>query len=259
MKSFVTNAGVAGAAAGSGPAILMISGLGGRGSFWHQVMETLCPIYRTVTFDHPGVGASKCVGEQSISNVVDAALDVLDSLDIDHATIVGHSTGSLVAQAIALEFPRRCDQLVLSGGWARPDRRFRDCFLLRKEVLSKAGSAAYGMLSALLAYPNEWYNSAIAGPSMPAFDGGLDTDAATVRDRIDMLLQYSRFDELPNLDMQTLVIGARDDMVVPIEHSRELASLIPGSTLVEMNGGHFFPNVATVEYTRYLLEFVGKP
>ncbi|AFT90295.1 alpha/beta fold hydrolase [Paraburkholderia phenoliruptrix] len=261
MKSFVTDAGVAGSiTAGNGPAILLISGLGGRGSFWHQVMEILSPTFRTITFDHPGVGESKRVGQQSIPNVVTAALDVLDTLEIDRATIVGHSTGSLVAQAIALEFPRRCRQLVLSGGWARPDRRFRDCFVLRKQVLVKAGSVAYGLLSDLLAYPNAWYNNAIAQPQQPAFDGAQQTDAEIeiVADRIDMLLKYSRIDELHKVDLRTLVIGALDDIVVPIEHSRELASLIPGSLLVEMNGGHFFPKVETEQYARYLIEFMGE-
>ncbi|WP_429453638.1 alpha/beta fold hydrolase [Paraburkholderia sp. WC7.3g] len=254
----MTDAGVAGETAGNGPAILLISGLGGRGSFWHRVMEILSPTYKTITFDHPGVGESKRVGKQSIPNVVAAALDALDTLGVERATIVGHSTGSLVAQAIALEFPRRCKQLVLSGGWARPDGRFRDCFVVRKHVLMKAGSVAYGLLSDLLAYPNAWYNSAIARPHQPAFNEPHPADVAIVADRIDMLLHYSRIDELHQLDLRTLVIGARDDMVVPIEHSRELASLIPGSLLIEMDGGHFFPRVEPEQYARYLLEFVGE-
>ncbi|SFT49701.1 alpha/beta fold hydrolase [Paraburkholderia aspalathi] len=258
MRSFLTDAGVAGATAGNGSAILFISGLGGRGTFWHRVMDILSPDYQTITFDHPGVGASERVDEQSIPNVVAAALDVLDTLGIDRATIVGHSTGSLVAQAIALEFPQRCVQLVLSGGWARPDGRFRDCFILRKQVLMKAGSVAYDLLSDLLGYPNAWYNSAIARSQQPEFDGPHQTDDAIVADRIDMLLHYSRSDELHRLDLRTLVIGARDDMVVPIEHSRELSSLIRGSVLVEMDGGHFFPKVETSKYARHLLQFVGQ-
>ncbi|WP_207005102.1 alpha/beta fold hydrolase [Trinickia mobilis] len=256
MRSFVTDVGVAGETAGEGPAVLLISGLGGRGSFWHSVMQVLSGDFQVITFDHPGIGASKGIDVQSIPNVVAAALDVLDTLNIPRAVIVGHSTGSLVAQAIALESPGRCEQLVLSGGWARPDARFRDCFTLRKQVLLKAGSAAYGVVSDLLAYPNAFYNESIAEANEPAFDGLHRADAEIVAHRIDMLLGYSRVNELHKLDTRTLVIGASDDMVVPIEHSRELASLIPGSRLIEMAGGHFFPKVATQDYVRNLLTFM---
>jgi aminoacrylate hydrolase len=57
------------------------------------------------------------------------------------------------------------------------------------------------------------------------------------------LLGYDRADELAVIDKETLVMGARDDFIVPFYHSEDLVQRIRNATLVEAQGGHFFPQV----------------
>jgi aminoacrylate hydrolase len=255
MKAFVTNSGIACQVEGEGPAMLLISGLGGHGSFWNAAVEHLATQFQVITFDHPGVGKSTPVERHSVSTIARAAIDVMDLCRVERAVIVGHSTGSLVAQTLALDNRERCSALVLSGGWAKADKRFRDLFMLRSYVLKTLGNRAYSLLSALLAYPNETYNELIAGDAAPDLSGPGTHDEHTVS-RIEMLLNYSRAAELPQLSIRTLVVGAIDDAVVPIEHSKELASLVPGARLVETGGGHFFPKTNTRQYVEVLRDFV---
>ena len=242
MTAGRTNSGIHYEAAGSGDALVCISGLGGLASFWRTAAALFADRYRVISFDHPGVGRSNREGDQRIPAIAQAALDVLDAEGVIHAHFIGHSTGSLVAQTLALDHGRRCRKLVLSGGWARPDRRFRDLFDLRRRMLEKLGTRAYSAFSRLGGYDAQWYEYNVAASPLQ-FDGDDEFDKQTVVNRIDMLLGYDRADELAVIDKETLVIGARDDFIVPFYHSEDLAQRIRNAALVEAQGGHFFPQV----------------
>ncbi|WP_406940022.1 alpha/beta fold hydrolase, partial [Bordetella pertussis] len=54
---------------------------------------------------------------------------------------------------------------------------------------------------------------------------------AVVRERIAALLAYDRLDDLPGLDAPALVLGARDDQIVPFALQQQLARVLPGAQL----------------------------
>jgi aminoacrylate hydrolase len=230
---------------GAGPPVVLIAGLGGLGEFWQPVSEQLARSNMVISFDHPGVGNSPMRGSHTIASIANEVRALLDHLGIDNAHIVGHSTGGLVAQALALDSPALVGRVVISGSWARADRRFRDLFELRRTVLERLGLEAYKALGNLIAYPADWYEANLARDERLDFDKAADANAntATIAARIDMLLTYDRARELANITAPVLVIGAPDDQVVPFYHSQELARLIPHARLVEIAGGHFFPRL----------------
>ena len=240
---------------GEGDAIVLVSGLGGLASFWEPTMEVLSRSYRVITFDHPGVGGSSIDGAPTIPGIVHALSQVLDKLGVPKAHIVGHSTGSLVTQSMALDHPERVRSMVLSSGWAHTDKRFEDFFAYRKYILAKLGGTAYTALTRFTAYPSSWYGEQFAEEGALDFDADSTVDAAMSQARMDMLLGYSRRDALHTLKLPALVIGASDDFIIPFHHSEELASLIPGAKLVELSGGHFAPVTRTQSYAEKLSKF----
>ncbi|MFJ3486851.1 alpha/beta fold hydrolase [Pseudomonas sp. NPDC090202] len=240
---------------GSGPAVVLISGLGGLAAFWEPVVALLRDDYRVITFDHPGVGQSGIDGLPNIPGIADALLGILDDKDIQRAHLVGHSTGSLVAQTLALDHPERVASVVLSSGWARPDKRFEDFFAYRKYLLERLGGTAYNALTRLVAYPSSFYGEHFAEAAALDFDQPSTLDTAMTQARMDMLLGYSRRAELPSLKLPVAVIGAADDYVIPFHHSQELAAVIPGARLHELSGGHFAPVTRTQPYTVLLRQF----
>lgn len=233
---------------GSSPkAVVMISGLGGLADFWLPVAAALESSYSVISFDHPGVGKSPVTNGYSISGIANDLCGLLDDLGIDKAHIVGHSTGTLIAQVLALDHPSRVDRIVMSGGWARSDRRMRDLFAVRRRVLETMGLNTYKALSALLAYSPDWYQQHIAAPQDLNLQSEV-SDTASISARIQMLLSFDRMDELHNIKAPVLVMGAPDDQVIPMYLAQELVKSIPRAQLLTLHGGHLFPLVCTEDY-----------
>src|SRR5262249_20860991 len=148
-----------------------------------------------------------------------------------------------------IDTPERVDRLVISGSWARADDRFRLLFETRLAVLQNAGPAAYTALGQLLAYPPDWINAheAAVHHAIARAEADLTPSAATEA-RLAMLLAHDRLDDLHRIRAPTLVLGAEDDMIVPISHARAIAERIPGATFAALSGGHFFPRTAPQQF-----------
>lgn len=246
---------------GTGPAVVFIAGLGGLGKFWAPVMDRLQADYTVVTLDHPGSGNSPRRGPQTIPDLTDAVLEVTASLGIARFNVVGHSTGGLVAQTLALDHAQVLDRLVLSSTWAAADRRFRDLFEIRRRTLIDAGLGLYKAQGALLAYPAHLYDryAATLPPRGRGREGDDPAEVAVTAERIDMLVSYSRADDLHRITTPTLVLGAMDDPIVPFHHAEQLAQAIHGAELTVLSGGHFPPTTQTDLYTSRLRAFLETP
>jgi pimeloyl-ACP methyl ester carboxylesterase len=123
--------------AGDGPAILFIHGLLGSHRSWTHLVDELAVDHRVVAPDLFGHGASaKPMGDYSLSAHAATLRDLLDHLDIESATLVGHSLGGGIALQFSYLFPERVDRLVLvsSGGLGR-----ELSLLLRAPALPGAG------------------------------------------------------------------------------------------------------------------------
>ena len=94
--------------AGTGPAVVLIHGVGLQKAIWGPQMEALAAGHDVIAMDMPGHGGSSRPPEQPrLSDYSDALLALLDGLGIDRAHVVGHSMGALVALEFALAHPDR--------------------------------------------------------------------------------------------------------------------------------------------------------
>ena len=104
---------------GAGPLVLALHGLGASSAYWDPLAQRL-PGHRLVAPDALGFGRSPAPDEARYD--LDAHLDGLEALLEERATIVGHSTGCLVALGAAVRWPALVSRLVLTGLPAWPDR-----------------------------------------------------------------------------------------------------------------------------------------
>lgn len=243
---------------GEGLACVLIPGLGGDGGFWRGAAGQLSRGHRLVIVDHRGAGASdRPAGGYSIPRIAADVLGIMNALGLGRAALLGHSTGAMIAQTIAVTAPERVSCLVLSGAWARRDLRFRRLFEARLALLQQAGPVAYQKLTQALGHDASWMeqNSALLDAELrnaPERLSPIDVQAQ----RIAMLLEHDVHDALPRITVPALVIGATDDALIPFAQSEELARLIPGARLERLSGGHFFPRSYPEPYAAFAASFL---
>lgn len=97
--------------AGEGPTVVLLHEAIADSRMWEPQVRALADGYRVVTLDFPGFGRSELSpGPFSLGRGV---LDLLDSLSIERAALVGASMGGGVALQLALAEPERFWALVL--------------------------------------------------------------------------------------------------------------------------------------------------
>ncbi len=238
-------------AAGDGPPVMLVPGLGGIGSFWAPQVAGLKDRFRCITHDHRGCGQSTHTpGRYTVERMADDTLRLMDALKIEKAHLVGHSTGGAIGQIIALDHPERLASLVLSATWCGPDPFFRRCFEIRKETLAKLGLASYLRVSSAFLWAPGWikdHDADLARQEAATLANPPDIEIALAR--IDAICAFDRRGKLGAIETPTLVIVARDDMVTPIHLSEEIAAAIPGARIARLDrGGHFVPAADPASY-----------
>ncbi|WP_142394137.1 alpha/beta fold hydrolase, partial [Mycobacterium avium] len=102
--------------AGSGPAILLIHGIGDNSTTWNTVQAKLAQRFTVIAPDLLGHGQSdKPRADYSVAAYANGMRDLLAVLDIERVTIVGHSLGGGVAMQFAYQFPHLVERLILVG------------------------------------------------------------------------------------------------------------------------------------------------
>jgi pimeloyl-ACP methyl ester carboxylesterase len=109
--------------AGSGPAVVLIHGIGDSSATWESVIPALARHHLVIAPDLLGHGRSdKPRADYSVAAYANGVRDLLGVLGIRRATLVGHSLGGGVAMQFAYQFPDRTERLVLVGsGGAGPE------------------------------------------------------------------------------------------------------------------------------------------
>ncbi|MEQ5843670.1 alpha/beta hydrolase [Paraburkholderia acidicola] len=99
---------------GHGPAVVLIHGFGETGDMWAPMAAVLEKDHTVVVPDLRGMGLSShpAGGYDKWTQAGDIQA-VLDRLGIDHADIVGHDIGVMVAYAYAARYPDKTTRLVV--------------------------------------------------------------------------------------------------------------------------------------------------
>jgi pimeloyl-ACP methyl ester carboxylesterase len=236
---------------GNGPAALLLHGQPGSAGDWSAVTARLRGRMRVVVPDRPGYGntGGRAVGFRDNAA---AAIELLDSLDIESAVVVGHSWATGIGLAAATRFPRRVRALVLAAPISPdiPAGTF-DRLLAHPLVGPPVTRFGFWFTGLGLSLSPLRKLARAAAPALPPDQ--IATTAARWREesiwKSFYIEQQALVRELPtlaadltSLDIFTTILQGTHDRVAPPVHARELAAQLPHANLVSVErAGHTLP------------------
>lgn len=258
---------------GSGPAVLFIHGILGSQGQWAHLVDRVDDDHRVIVPDLFGHGASaKPAGDYSLGSHAATLRDLLDRLDVERVTLVGHSLGGGIAMQFFYLFPERVERLVLvsSGGLGREVN-----LVLRSATLPGAEQvlglvASPPVLERVEALGRTarragWRPGSDLGAIWHGFTSLSDRASrrsflATTRAVIDLGGQsISAHDHLADVTPPpTLIVWGSKDRMIPAWHALTAQQALPECRVELFEGAGHFPHLDDPDrFARVLREFIG--
>jgi class 3 adenylate cyclase len=203
------------------------------------VMSRLTKFARLITFDRRGSGLSDpFFGAPTLEEQMDDVLAVMEAAGSERAAICGTLEGGPMAALFAATYPERTDALVLYATFARATRAPGYEFAWPAETRDRH------MEEGLRQWGQGWVAAGVApgkvqDPGFMEWAGRLERLAAspsTIRRIFDLIGEFDVRDVLPSIRVPTLVMHRTEDTFIQVDHSRYMASKIPGARYVELEG-----------------------
>jgi 2-hydroxymuconate-semialdehyde hydrolase len=250
---------------GRGAPVLLIHGSGPGVSAWANwrlVLPVLAQERRVIAPDMVGFGfTDRPEGiRYDMSTWVQQAIDLLDSLDVERADVVGNSFGGALALALAIRAPQRVRRLVLMGSVGVP-------FTITPGLDAVWGYAPsfdnMRRIMDVFAYDRSLVNDELAqlryeASLRPGFQESFAAMFPAPRQRwVDaMASPEAAVRALPH---ETLLIHGREDQVIPLATSQTLAQWIPNSQLhVFGRCGHWTQIEHNARFNRLVGDFLAE-
>lgn len=253
--------------AGPRPPMLLLHGWGGSSRYWAPTLAALGADRRVLAPDLPGFGTSPPLqGPATAARLAELTLAYADALGLEQFDLNGHSFCASVAVYLAARNPGRVRRLVLTCMSTFRDERER-----------RVVERVHHILGLWMALRRPWmaerrmFFRAVGS----RFFYRTPADDSVLREAVgDFLLMDRRTavesaasssdaainPALAALTCPALVVGARQDRIMPPRGTPEVARLIPDSRLVWIERcGHLPMLERPAEYHALLREFLDAP
>lgn len=246
-------------------AILLFNGMATDALGWPQTfIEKLVDSgYQAIRFDYRGTGMSDWVENwkqkpYSLADLAKDAATILDTLRIRETHLVGLSLGGMVAQEFAINNPDRT--LTLTSIMSSGNIADKELPTVSKRIAFDA--LKIGIKYGILKSEENSIKLVLALKVVVRGDAHYDLDVKGTAEQVLYNLRerngynpsassqhgavanrsVPRYDQLENLEVPMLIIHGVKDPLVPIEHSKKLADVIPYAKTIWFNNmGHDLP------------------
>jgi pimeloyl-ACP methyl ester carboxylesterase len=248
---------------GEGDPLLLIMGLGTGLTGWMLQIPVFSRDYQVIAFDNRGVGRTDApVVPYSIAVMADDTVGLMDVLGIDKAHVLGKSMGGYIAQELAIRHPERVKSLMLASTGAGP-------YVLETNILNEWATAATEGISQKayfqLMLPFIFTDKTFENPEMVrmalatiAANPCPTQDHALVHQFFACVEHYAR-GRVSQITAPTLILAGKDDFLMPLSLSEELATVIPNANLVVLEGGGHALNTDVPDtFNQAVLDFLAQ-
>lgn len=246
--------------AGSGPAVILLHGLGGDATNWAQTFPALAPHYHVFAPDQIGFGQSgKPFLNYRVSTLVDFLDEFCGKLGIAKASLVGNSLGGWTAMAFALAHADKVDRMILvdSAGYSSArlggTKPSRD--VLR--ILNASTLEGDRALMRLIFYHQQMITD---GFVRAAFASKVQkNDGYTVDQFIESIVREEDVvdGKLGAIKAPTLIVWGREDRLIGLPTAQALGQDISGAKTVILDECGHVPQIeCAAPLNKALLDFL---
>lgn len=216
---------------GSGPALMLIAGLGSDSQSWFPVMDELKKHFTLILPDNRGCGRTTPHDvDLSIQSMSDDCMSLLSELGVECAILLGHSMGGYIAQDCAIRYPQRVSKLILESTFpfspARNNRLlndFKDYLQSGMDLSQWFRGFFYWLYSADFFEDSKRVNDAV----QMAVDYPFPQSCAGFNNQVKAITEFNCRDRLTEITQKTLILHGSDDLLFPAEESARLFQAIP--------------------------------
>ncbi|HEU4825833.1 MAG TPA: alpha/beta fold hydrolase [Dongiaceae bacterium] len=247
---------------GEGPeTIVLINGLADDLETWlEQVPDFFAAGYRVLRFDNRGIGKSgRPKGPYTTAMMAKDAKALVDHLKIRDFHLVGVSMGGMISQEYALAYQGDLRSLTLCCTYAAPGPFCARMFKLWQDMAPVMGVPAVMRDVTLWAFTQEFF--LMREGTLREFEAamaGLDQPVEAYLAQLNSIQTHDTRSRLKTIKVPTLVLAGADDILIPMNLSRELHTLIPDAEWATSIGGHAFLWEHPGPFNQAVLGFVGK-
>lgn len=214
----------------TGEAIIFLHGYVDSWFAFSRVLALLSPEYHALAPDQRGHGNSDkpecCYTADNFAADIDA---FMEAVGVEEATLVGDSSGGMIAQRVALSHPHRVSRLVLIGS---------PTTLLNKEAVIEKGQEILALKDPVPPeFVSEFHLNVIHHPVPEEFlsaalEESLKVPAHVWRDYYEgVVLTLDDTPRLAEISVPTLILWGERDGILPREEQEWRAAAIPSATL----------------------------
>ncbi len=211
---------------GQGPAIVFLHGFMESSRIWRTFSEKLSTKFKVFRINLPGHGKSTVQSDNhSMELMAEAVKTVLEAESIPKAMLVGHSMGGYVSLAFAERYPEAVSALVMFNSICFADTKEKK--IDRDRAIKAADAHKMKYITSVI--PNLFFERSGVKASKKIFKmvkiaskqpkEGIHAALAGMRDRAD------RSEILKKATFPVMILAGHDDMLIPLERSKEMAAL----------------------------------
>ena len=249
---------------GEGEPLVLITGLSGDTTGWALQIPMFSKKYQVICFDNRGGGRTDAPDvPYSYEMMADDTAGLLNTLGIEKAHILGASMGGAIAQEFAIKYPQRVRGLILSTTWAGQSNFLGGNVLKTWDRMAQEGVSPETLIREQLSWlctDKFFENEKQVNLTVKMVLSNPHPQPAHALARlVAAAWEFDMRDRLGQITAPTLVLVGKEDILVPVKFSEELARGIPNAELVVLEGGgHLFMVEISDKFNQAVLDFLAK-
>ena len=247
---------------GTGEPLLLLAGFACDNSYWSLMMPHLNKKYQVIRVDNRGAGRSSTLAKPySIQEMARDAAALLEHLDINSVSVIGHSMGGQIAQELVLNYPQKVRNLIIISSWAQVNSILHTIIETWGELPQILDWQQYQKVILPWIFTDQFLSTpqAITQILQMAVNYPFRPTAQGIYHQSQAILHSDTSARIPEISCPTLVMVGKQDILTPVAFSQQLTQLISHAELALIEDcGHGLLIESTRSVAEKILNFLNK-